>query len=75
MTSALQLTDTDFAMSFKAAVRRCIDEILMPQAGEPMQKLGIREMATALHKAMEYMVKKTGCLLACEEMVFGCPTR
>ena len=58
MTSALQLTDTDFAMSFKAAVRRGIDEILMPQAGEPMQKLGIREMATALDKAMEHMVKK-----------------
>ncbi|CAE7324759.1 unnamed protein product [Symbiodinium sp. CCMP2592] len=67
MTSLLQLTDTDFSHAFKAAVRRSLDE--QHRRHEPgtnardgpmhesFTKLGIREMAKALHEAMEHMIK------------------
>ncbi|CAE7553254.1 unnamed protein product [Symbiodinium sp. CCMP2592] len=77
MTSALQLTDTDFSHAFKASVRRAIDEQSMRQAArrneedghheQQFPKMGIKEMALAIDAAMEHMIQmneKTEWVLA-----------
>ena len=77
MTSALQLTDTDFSHAFKASVRRSIDEQSMRQAArrneeeghheQQFPKMGIKEMALAIDAAMEHMIQmneKTEWVLA-----------
>ena len=43
MTSAMQLTDTDFSHAFKAPVRRCIDEQSMRQAAHRNEEDGHHE--------------------------------
>ncbi|CAE7781713.1 Bbs2, partial [Symbiodinium necroappetens] len=67
MTSAMQLTDTDFSHAFKAAVRRSIDEQSMRQAArrneedghheQQFPKMGLKEMALAIDAAMEHMIQ------------------
>ena len=67
MTSAMQLTDTDFSHAFKASVRRSIDEQSMRQAArrneeddhheQQFPKMGLKEMALAIDAAMEHMIQ------------------
>ena len=65
MTSAMQLTDTDFSMSFKSHVRRKVDEILKGEMRRCAQeglgenpKMGVERMAECLDYAMRAMIKR-----------------
>ena len=67
MTSALQLTDTDFSHEFKSLMRRAVDEKrrvgMMKQrqdeaAPSDLHKLSIREIAECLDLSMQAMIDK-----------------
>ena len=66
MTSALQLTDTDFSHEFKAKVRSAVDMKMKPgaermradEAGPSDQyKMSIRDVAAVIDEAMEQMIQ------------------
>ena len=67
MTSALQLTDTDFSHEFKAKVRSAVD-MKMKQGAERMRgdeagpsdkyKMSIRDVAAVIDEAMEQMIQR-----------------
>lgn len=67
MTSALQLTDTDFSHEFKSLIRREVDETMRKKnmeqrkdeaAPSDQAKLSIYDMASMLHRSMKKMIEK-----------------